>query len=111
MRSQSCEEILAKLEATGTPAAKVRNPREAVADPLVVERGDTVALGHPRYGIVQEVYGIGMPIRFSDASGDALSCAPSGARGLRGACSGGSATASPPANIRSASGAKKGTRQ
>jgi crotonobetainyl-CoA:carnitine CoA-transferase CaiB-like acyl-CoA transferase len=67
MRSQSCEEILAKLEVTGTPAAKVRNPREAVADPLVVERGDTVALAHPRYGIVEEVYGIGMPIRFSNA--------------------------------------------
>jgi crotonobetainyl-CoA:carnitine CoA-transferase CaiB-like acyl-CoA transferase len=34
---------------------------------LVVERGDTVALAHPRYGIVEEVYGIGMPIHFSDA--------------------------------------------
>jgi crotonobetainyl-CoA:carnitine CoA-transferase CaiB-like acyl-CoA transferase len=67
MRAQTCEQILAKLDATGTPAARVRNPHDAVADPLVVERGDTMPLAHPRHGIVEDVYGIGMPIRFSDA--------------------------------------------
>jgi crotonobetainyl-CoA:carnitine CoA-transferase CaiB-like acyl-CoA transferase len=68
MRPQSCAEVLAKLDATGTPAAKARAPREAVTDPLVVSRGDTVPLAHPRHGLVEDVYGIGMPIHFSGAS-------------------------------------------
>ncbi|MFN0124647.1 MAG: CaiB/BaiF CoA transferase family protein [Blastocatellia bacterium] len=68
MRPRSCAELLARLDATGTPAARVRNPREAVCDPLVVERGDTVPLTHPVYGATEDVYGIGMPIHFSGAS-------------------------------------------
>jgi crotonobetainyl-CoA:carnitine CoA-transferase CaiB-like acyl-CoA transferase len=67
MRPRTSDELLARLDATGTPAVRVRNPREAVRDPLVVERGDTVPLAHPRYGVVEDVYGIGMPIRFSNA--------------------------------------------
>ena len=37
-------------------------------DPLVLSRGDTVPLAHPKYGVVEEVYGIGMPIHFSAAT-------------------------------------------
>lgn len=68
MRSQTCAEILAQLDAAGTPAAQVRDPQAAVRDPLVVGRGETVPLAHPRYGVVEDVYGIGMPIRFSAAT-------------------------------------------
>jgi crotonobetainyl-CoA:carnitine CoA-transferase CaiB-like acyl-CoA transferase len=68
IESQSCAEVLAKLDATGTPAAKVRAPREAVTDPLVVSRGDTVPLVHPRHGLGEDVYGIGLPIHFSAAA-------------------------------------------
>ncbi|MDX2029061.1 MAG: CoA transferase [Blastocatellia bacterium] len=67
MRPRTCDELLARLDATGTPAARVRSPQEAVCDPLVVGRGDTVPLAHPQHGLVEEVYGIGMPIHFSDS--------------------------------------------
>lgn len=60
-------ELLAKLEAGGVPAAEVRDPSAAVRDPRVVARGETVLLTHPIFGAVEEVYGTGVPIRFSDA--------------------------------------------
>ena len=56
------------LERAGVPAAEVRNPNEAVKDPRVLARGETVRLEHPKYGAVDEVYGMGLPIRFSGAS-------------------------------------------
>jgi crotonobetainyl-CoA:carnitine CoA-transferase CaiB-like acyl-CoA transferase len=34
----------------------------------VLARGETVPLTHPQYGAVDEVYGMGIPIRFSGAS-------------------------------------------
>jgi crotonobetainyl-CoA:carnitine CoA-transferase CaiB-like acyl-CoA transferase len=60
-------EILAKLERHGVPAAEVRDPRAAVRDPRVVSRGESVPLAHPDHGAIGDVYGMGMPIRFSDA--------------------------------------------
>jgi CoA:oxalate CoA-transferase len=36
-------------------------------DPRVLDRGDTVKLAHPQYGAVDEVFGMGLPIGFSDA--------------------------------------------
>ena len=36
-------------------------------DPRVVSRGETVPLAHPKYGTVEDVYGMGMPIKFSKA--------------------------------------------
>ena len=56
------------LEGAGVPAAEVRNPDEAVRDPRVLARGETVRLEHPKYGVVDEVYGMGIPIRFSNAT-------------------------------------------
>ncbi len=70
MRSQTCAEILAQLDAAGAPAAQVRDPQTAVRDPLVVTRGETVPLAHPQFGVVEDVYGIGMPIRFSAATAE-----------------------------------------
>ena len=60
-------EVVAALDEYGVPAAEVRNPRDAVRDPRVVKRGETVPLAHPKYGAVEDVYGMGMPIRFSGA--------------------------------------------
>jgi crotonobetainyl-CoA:carnitine CoA-transferase CaiB-like acyl-CoA transferase len=65
--ARSCEEIIALLDSQGVPAAKVREPGEAVRDPQVVARGETVPLAHPTYGNVSDVYGMGMPIHFSGA--------------------------------------------
>jgi|SRR5579871_585095 len=61
-------EAVSILEQAGVPAAEVRNPNEAVKDPRVLARGETVRLEHPKYGAVDEVYGMGLPIKFSGAS-------------------------------------------
>jgi crotonobetainyl-CoA:carnitine CoA-transferase CaiB-like acyl-CoA transferase len=34
----------------------------------VLARGETVRLEHPKYGAVDEVYGMGIPIKFSGAT-------------------------------------------
>ncbi|MBI2756561.1 MAG: CoA transferase [Chloroflexi bacterium] len=60
-------EALAALEAEGVPCAPVRSPIEAVQDPDVLRRGEVVRLEHPTYGAIDEVYGAGLPIRFSNA--------------------------------------------
>jgi len=60
-------EVIATLEAAGVPCAQVRNTDQAVRDPRVVRRGETVKLAHPKYGEVDDVYGMGMPLKFSDA--------------------------------------------
>ncbi len=66
-RSMPSCQVLAKLEMGGVPAAEVRDPGTAVRDPQVIARGETVPLTHPTYGAVDDVYGMGMPIRFSKA--------------------------------------------
>jgi CoA:oxalate CoA-transferase len=60
-------EVVASLEECGVPAAEVRDPKDAVRDPRVVSRGETVPLSHPKYGAVEDVYGMGLPIKFSQA--------------------------------------------
>jgi len=64
-RSLTSSEAVARLEAAGTPAAEVRAPYAATRDPRVVYRGETVPLQHPKYGAVEEVYGMGLPMTFS----------------------------------------------
>ncbi|HXE65121.1 MAG TPA: CoA transferase [Bryobacteraceae bacterium] len=61
-------EALAILQSAGVPSAEVRDPDEAVRDPRVLSRGETVRLEHPKFGVVDEVYGMGIPIKFSEAS-------------------------------------------
>ena len=56
------------LESGGVPSAEVRSPDEAVRDPRVLARAETVRLEHPKYGAVDEVYGMGIPIKFSGAT-------------------------------------------
>jgi crotonobetainyl-CoA:carnitine CoA-transferase CaiB-like acyl-CoA transferase len=65
--ARTSAEVIAAVEKHGVPAAEVRDPEEAVRDPRVVSRGETVPLAHPKYGIVEDVYGMGMPIKFSRA--------------------------------------------
>jgi len=66
--SLTSSEALARLERAGVPAAEVREPSVATRDPRVVERGETVPLMHPRYGAVEDVYGMGIPITFSGSN-------------------------------------------
>jgi crotonobetainyl-CoA:carnitine CoA-transferase CaiB-like acyl-CoA transferase len=63
-RTASVVEILAQA---GVPAAEVRNPAQAVRDPQVVARGETVRLQHPGAGDA-DVYGPGLPIVFSGSA-------------------------------------------
>ncbi|MEV6442617.1 CoA transferase [Amycolatopsis sp. NPDC051716] len=66
-RVRPLAEILAAFTAEGVPAAEVREPREAVRDPLVLAREEVVPLRHPRHGDVADLAGTGVPIRFSAA--------------------------------------------
>jgi crotonobetainyl-CoA:carnitine CoA-transferase CaiB-like acyl-CoA transferase len=67
-RSLSSSEAVARLERAGTPAAEVRDPYAATRDPRVLQRGETVPLQHPKYGFVEDVYGMGMPMTFSGSN-------------------------------------------
>ncbi|HLU56335.1 MAG TPA: CoA transferase [Pseudonocardia sp.] len=66
-RERTVADIVAAFTAEGVPAAPVREPREAVRDPLVREREEVVPLVHPRLGAVADVVATGVPIRFSGA--------------------------------------------
>jgi CoA:oxalate CoA-transferase len=66
--ARTTEEALGALDAAGAPAAAVRTPTEAVRDPDRLAQGDTAQLVHPTLGPVDDLYGSGLPIRFSDAS-------------------------------------------
>jgi len=61
-------EVVRILEAAGVPAAEVRNTDQAVRDPRVIARGETVKLAHPKYGDVDDVFGMGMPLKFSGSA-------------------------------------------
>lgn len=65
--SRTSADVIAALEKAGVPAAEVRDPKDAVRDPRVVSRAETVPLAHPKFGVVEDVYGMGMPIKFSRA--------------------------------------------
>jgi CoA:oxalate CoA-transferase len=69
--------LVALLEQHGVPAAEVRSPADAVRDPRVQARGETVPLEHPQFGRVADVIGMGVPITFSEATTPSLRPAPS----------------------------------
>ncbi len=60
-------EVIAALEAENVPVALVRHPEEALADPRVVERNETVVARHPDYPESAELQTTGVPIVFSAA--------------------------------------------
>ncbi|MGH9436471.1 MAG: CaiB/BaiF CoA transferase family protein [Terriglobia bacterium] len=74
--SMPTPEILSRLEQSGVPAAEVRDPATALRDPQVVSRRETVPLLHPKYGAVDDVRGMGIPIKFSNAAAELDDSAP-----------------------------------
>jgi crotonobetainyl-CoA:carnitine CoA-transferase CaiB-like acyl-CoA transferase len=76
-RTQPTAALVSRLESHGVPAAAVRGPRDAVRDPRVLARGETVPLDHPAFGRVADVIGMGLPITFSDAAPAGTRPAPS----------------------------------
>jgi crotonobetainyl-CoA:carnitine CoA-transferase CaiB-like acyl-CoA transferase len=65
--TRSTADVVEILSRAGVPAAEVRNPAEAVRDPRVVARGETVRLHHPAAPDA-DVFGPGVPIVFSDST-------------------------------------------
>ena len=76
-RTVSTAVLLPLMEQHGVPAAEVRSPADAVRDPRVQSRGETVPLEHPKFGRVADVIGMGVPITFSDGPAASLRPAPS----------------------------------
>ena len=76
-RTMPTADLLPLLASHNVPSAEVRAPREAVRDPRVQARGETVPLDHPDFGRVADVVGMGIPITFSDARTGDLRPAPS----------------------------------
>jgi crotonobetainyl-CoA:carnitine CoA-transferase CaiB-like acyl-CoA transferase len=68
-RKASTADVLERLERHGVPAAEVRSPAEAVRDPRVRARKETVLLARSDEA-QPEVIGMGLPIRFSAASNE-----------------------------------------
>jgi crotonobetainyl-CoA:carnitine CoA-transferase CaiB-like acyl-CoA transferase len=75
-RGRSTAELVPLFELHGVPAAPVRSPAEAVRDPRVLARGETLPVEHPEFGRVADVIGPGLPIRFSGAAPAATRPAP-----------------------------------
>jgi CoA:oxalate CoA-transferase len=69
-RSMTTAQLLAKLDSAGVPSAEVRGPDAAMRDPQVIARNETMPLAHPKYGFVDDVYGMGMPIHFSGGTAE-----------------------------------------
>jgi len=67
-RQQSVAEVCRLLEERGVPVAPVRHPEDALVDPRVVERHETMAVEHPIYGSNVDLRTAGIPIQFSAAS-------------------------------------------
>ena len=66
-RQHSTEAVVAALEAEEVPVAAVRHPHEALCDPRVVARNETVTVNHPLYPSSVDLRTTGVPIVFSQA--------------------------------------------
>jgi len=75
-RGRPTAELVALFEQHGVPAAAVRSPAEAVRDPRVLARGETLPIEHPDFGRVADVIGPGLPIRFAGAPAGTARTAP-----------------------------------
>jgi CoA:oxalate CoA-transferase len=64
-RGLTVADAVAALDAQGVPVAPVRHPEDALADPRVVARGETVRTIHPDYATPPELRTAGIPIQFS----------------------------------------------
>lgn len=61
------EHVVAALQAEGVPVAPVRHPEDALVDPRVVDRNETMPIAHPRHPSTVELRTAGVPIHFSGA--------------------------------------------
>jgi crotonobetainyl-CoA:carnitine CoA-transferase CaiB-like acyl-CoA transferase len=66
-RTRPTAELVPLFELNGVPAAPVRSPADAVRDPRVLARGETVQIEHPGLGRIPDLIGPGVPIRFAGA--------------------------------------------
>jgi CoA:oxalate CoA-transferase len=55
------------LRGADVAVGEVREPKDAVRDPRVLARGETMRLAHPVHGEIDGAYGPGLPVRFSAA--------------------------------------------
>jgi CoA:oxalate CoA-transferase len=74
--ARSVNAILAALEREHVPCAEVRDPSQAIRDPRIVDRADTVPLEHPTHGRVADLYGTGLPVTFSETRAGFTQAAP-----------------------------------
>lgn len=58
---------VAALEAQGVPVAPVRHPEDALVDPRVMARNETMPIAHPSYASDIDLRTAGIPILFSGA--------------------------------------------
>lgn len=66
-RTLPTAEVVALLEAEGVPVAPVRHPEDALVDPRVVARAETMEVHHPNYDTHIDLRTAGIPIVFSGA--------------------------------------------
>jgi CoA:oxalate CoA-transferase len=66
-KQHSVADVVAALQDEDVPAAPVRHPEEALLDPRVVERNETMPVQHPAYPSDVDLRSVGVPITFSGA--------------------------------------------
>lgn len=66
-RQLTMAEVIRLLEAEGVPVAEVKHPEDALVDPRVVARHETMAVEHPIHGSSIDLRTAGIPIQFSAA--------------------------------------------
>ena len=66
-RSKTTADVVTALEREGVPVAPVRHPEDALVDPRVVARKETMPVAHPAYGSKIDLRTAGVPIQFSGA--------------------------------------------
>jgi crotonobetainyl-CoA:carnitine CoA-transferase CaiB-like acyl-CoA transferase len=67
-RALPVTEVVDRLAEFGVPAAEVRDPQQAVRDPLVRARREVVPIAHPVHGTVADLSATGVPIVFSGST-------------------------------------------
>jgi crotonobetainyl-CoA:carnitine CoA-transferase CaiB-like acyl-CoA transferase len=72
-RTLPSDDVVRILQAVDVAVGEVRSPVEAMRDSQVVRRNETAELVHPAFGAVDNIRGMGLPIRFSRAPND-LAC-------------------------------------
>jgi crotonobetainyl-CoA:carnitine CoA-transferase CaiB-like acyl-CoA transferase len=66
-KARTVDEVVVALQAEGVPVAPVRHPEDALVDPRVVERNETMPIAHPAHPSKVDLRTAGVPIHFSAA--------------------------------------------